>query len=72
MNPEITQFDIIQSKLLQQIKNKQTNKLMLIYEITILNIALINFLMNANQVIVSIIDGVNLVQSYFLIWSNCN
>jgi hypothetical protein len=39
MNPEITQFDIIQS-------NKQ--KLMLIYEITILNIALINFIMIEN------------------------
>jgi hypothetical protein len=43
MNPEITQFDIIQSKLLQQLKKKK--KLMLIYEITILNIALINFIM---------------------------
>jgi hypothetical protein len=72
MNPDITQFDIIQSKLLQQIKNKQTNKLMLIYEITILNIALINFIMIVNRVFVSIIVGVNLVQSYFLIWSNCN
>jgi hypothetical protein len=45
---------------------------MLIYEITILNIALINFIMIVNQVIVSIIVGVSLVQSYFLIWSNCN
>jgi hypothetical protein len=47
MNPEITQFDIIQSKLLQQL-NKAKNKLMLIYEITILNIALINFIMIVN------------------------
>jgi hypothetical protein len=45
---------------------------MLIYEITILNIALINFIMIVNRVFVSIIVGVNLVQSYFLIWSNCN
>jgi hypothetical protein len=37
MNPEIMQFDIIQSKLLQQLKKKQ-RKLILIYEITILNI----------------------------------
>ena len=44
MNPEITQFDIIQSKLLQQFKKK----IMLIYEITILNIALINFFMIVN------------------------
>jgi hypothetical protein len=42
MNPAITQFDIIQSKLLQQFKKKI---LMLIYEITILNIVLINFIM---------------------------
>jgi hypothetical protein len=41
MNPEITQFDIIQSKL-QQFKKKTP---MLIYVITILNIALINFIM---------------------------
>jgi hypothetical protein len=34
MNPETTQFDIIQSKLLQQLKKKK-KKLMLIYEITI-------------------------------------
>ena len=47
MNPEITQFDIIQSKLLQQLK-KNTKKLMLMYEITILNIALINFIMIVN------------------------
>jgi hypothetical protein len=47
MNPEITQFDIIQSKLLQQLKKKQ-NKKMLIYEITILNIALIKFIMIVN------------------------
>ena len=49
MNPEITQFDIIQSKLqiLQQLK-KNTKKIMLIYEITILNIALINFNMIEN------------------------
>ena len=46
MNPEITQFDIIQSKLLQQLK--KSKKLMLIYEITILNIALINFIMIVN------------------------
>jgi hypothetical protein len=44
MNPESTQFDIIQSKLIQQLKKK----LMLIYEITILNIALINFIMIVN------------------------
>ena len=58
------QFDIIQSKLLQQLK-KQQKKLMLIYEITILNIASINFIMivTFNQVIVSIIVGVSLVQS---------
>ena len=42
MNPEITQFDLIQSKLLQQIK--KIKKLMLIYEITILDTALINFI----------------------------
>ena len=45
MNPAITQFDIIQSKLLHQLKKKN---LMLIYEITILNIALINFIMIVN------------------------
>jgi hypothetical protein len=45
MIPEITQFDIIQSKLLQQHNKK---KIMLIYEITILNIALINFIMIVN------------------------
>ena len=46
MNPEITQFDIIQSnsKLLQQLKKH----LMLIYVITILNIDLINFIMIVN------------------------
>ena len=44
MNPEITQFDIIQSQLLQQLKNP----LMLIYAITILNIALIKFIMIVN------------------------
>jgi hypothetical protein len=49
MYPEITQFDIIQSTLLQQLKKKkQTKKLMLIYEITILNIASINFIMIVN------------------------
>jgi hypothetical protein len=48
MNPEITQFDIIQSKLLQQLKKHKQYKLMLIYEITILNIALINFTMIVN------------------------
>jgi hypothetical protein len=42
MNPEIMQFDIIQSKLLQQIK--KIKKIMLIYEITILDTALINFI----------------------------
>jgi len=47
MNPEIMQFDIIQSKLLQ-LKKKTNKKLMLIYEITILNIALINFIMIVN------------------------
>ena len=47
MNPEITQFDIIQSTLLQQLKKKK-KKLMLIYEITILNICLINFIMIVN------------------------
>jgi hypothetical protein len=46
MNPEIMQFDIIQSKLLQQLK--KSKKLRLIYEITILNIALINFIMIVN------------------------
>ena len=45
MNPAITQFDIIQSKLLQQLKKKF---IMLIYEITILNIALVNFIMIVN------------------------
>jgi hypothetical protein len=45
MNHAITQFDIIQSKLLQQFE-KQI--IMLIYEITILNIALINFIMVVN------------------------
>ena len=45
MNPAITQFDIIQSKLLQQLKKKS---IMLIYEITILNIALVNFIMIVN------------------------
>jgi len=45
MNPEITQFDIIQSQLLQQLKKKP---LMLIYVITILNIAFINFIMIVN------------------------
>ena len=44
MNPEITQFDIIQSQLLQQLKKT----LMLIYVITILNIALINVIMIEN------------------------
>jgi hypothetical protein len=49
MNPEIAQFDIVQSRLhvLQQLKKKQ-KKLMLIYKITILNIALINFIMIVN------------------------
>ena len=47
MNLEITQFDIIQSKLLQQLKKKQ-KKIMLIYEITILNIASINCIMIVN------------------------
>ena len=42
MNPEITQFDIIQSK------KKKEKKVMLIYDITILNIALINFIMIEN------------------------
>jgi hypothetical protein len=48
MNPEITQFDIIQSnlKLLQQLKKT----LMLIYVITILNIALIKFIMIVNLI----------------------
>jgi hypothetical protein len=40
MNPAITQFDIIQSKLATTTIKKKY--LMLIYEITILNIALIN------------------------------
>jgi len=44
MNPEITQFDIIQSQLLQQLKKT----LMLIYVITILDIAFINFIMIEN------------------------
>ena len=44
MNPEITQFDIIQSKL-QQLKKTTP---MLIYVITILDIALINFIMIVN------------------------
>jgi hypothetical protein len=49
MNPEITQFDIIQTKLLRQFKKKKKKKkLMLIYEITILNIASINFIMIVN------------------------
>jgi len=48
MNPEITKFDIIQSKLLQQLKKQTNKKLMLIYEIAILNIALINFIMIVN------------------------
>ena len=43
------QFDIIQSKLLHiQQFIKQKNTLMLIYVITILNIALINFIMIVN------------------------
>jgi hypothetical protein len=48
MNPEITQFDIIQSnlKLLQQLKKT----LMLIYVITILNIGLIKFIMIVNLI----------------------
>ena len=46
MNPEITQFDIIQSKLATTTIKKKY--LMLIYEITILNIALINFIMIVN------------------------
>ena len=48
---------------------------MLIYEITILNIALINFIMIVNIEsgdCFNYIVGVSLVQSYFLIWSNCN
>jgi hypothetical protein len=44
MNPEIMQFDIIQSKL-QQLKKTTP---MLIYVITILNIALITFIMIVN------------------------
>jgi len=50
MNPEIAQFDIIQSnsKLLQLKKNNNKKPLMLIYVITILNIALINFIMIVN------------------------
>jgi hypothetical protein len=59
MNPEITQFDIIQSKL-QQLKKTTP---MLIYVITILDIALINFIMivNINSCDFSIIVGVSLV-----------
>ena len=59
MNPEITQFDIIQSKL-QQLKKTSP---MLIYVITILDIALINFIMivNINSCDFSIIVGVSLV-----------
>jgi len=47
---------------------------MLIYVITILNIALIKFIMivKFNHVIVSIIVGVNLVETYFFIWINYN
>ena len=49
MNPEITQYDIIQSKFeaITTIKKKQKT-LMLIYVITILNIALINFIIIVN------------------------
>jgi len=59
MNPEIRQFDFIQSEL-QQLKKKTP---MLIYVITILNIALINFIMivNINSCDFSIIVGVSLV-----------
>ena len=59
MNPEITQFDIIQSKLQQFKKNPP----MLIYVITILNIALINFIMivNINSCDFSIIFDVSLL-----------
>ena len=46
MNPAITQFDIIQSKLATTTIKKKY--LMLIYEITILNIALIYFIMIVN------------------------
>ena len=46
MNPAIMQFDIIQSKLATTTIKK--NNLMLIYEITILNIALIDFIMIVN------------------------
>jgi len=45
MNPEITQFDIVQ--LNSQLKKKQ-KILILIYVITTLNIALINFIMIVN------------------------
>ena len=57
MNPENTQFDIIQSKL-QQLKKTPP-----IYVITILYIALINFIMivNINSCDFSIIVGVSLV-----------
>ena len=51
MNPEITQFDIIQSKL-QQFKKKPP---MLIYVITILDIALINFIMIVNIYLIHVI-----------------
>jgi hypothetical protein len=51
MNPEITQFDIIQSKL-QQLKKKPP---MLIYVITILDIALINFIMIVNIYLIHVI-----------------
>jgi hypothetical protein len=44
---KITQFDIIQSKLATTTIKKKY--LMLIYEITILNIALINFIMIGNN-----------------------
>ena len=50
MNPEITQFDIFQSKL-QQLKQKTPMLIYVIKEITILNIALINvnFIMIVNK-----------------------
>jgi hypothetical protein len=51
MNPEITQFHIIQSKL-QQLKKKTP---MLIYVITILDIALINFIMIVNIYLIHVI-----------------
>ena len=51
MNPEIAQFDIIQSKL-QQLKKKPP---MLIYVITILDIALINFIMIVNIYLIHVI-----------------